>query len=156
MTHLCPVCGYPELVLPPTNHMICPSCGTEFDYDDYEISHDELRQQWIAGGATWWSEATPPPPGWNPIIQLLGVIDPRSARAIGTVWEEANLIARDRIQQAKRPREAPRSRSVTMAAAAAFSTELRETVAAAGELPWMPSAVDRSGETRETVRLSAA
>lgn len=56
----CPVCEYDRLRHPPENHHICPSCGTQFDYDDGAKTHAELRAEWIAGGRKWWSEANKP------------------------------------------------------------------------------------------------
>ena len=69
----CPVCGYNQLLQPPTDHMICPSCGTQFGYDDALATHAELREEWIANGARWWSSRNPPPPEWKPQDQLLRV-----------------------------------------------------------------------------------
>lgn len=71
MTYICPVCGYNQLLAPPSEYTICPSCGTEFEYDDFTASHAELRQRWIAAGMPWHSRRLPPPPGWNPVSQLL-------------------------------------------------------------------------------------
>jgi hypothetical protein len=50
--------------------MICPSCGTEFGYDDFAVAHDVLREHWIAAGMPWFSQAAAPPAGWDPIKQL--------------------------------------------------------------------------------------
>jgi hypothetical protein len=72
----CPVCGYPKLDEPPYDehkcptYIICPSCGTEFGYDDATVEHLALRQRWIANGMRWWSAATPPPVDWEPLKQL--------------------------------------------------------------------------------------
>ena len=49
---------------------ICPSCGTEFGYEDVGRSYEELRVAWQARGANWWSQVELPPPGWNATIQL--------------------------------------------------------------------------------------
>lgn len=61
--YLCPICAYDKLDRPPVNWSICPQCGTEFEYDDFEISynervmrHHELRKQWIANGKKFWSK----------------------------------------------------------------------------------------------------
>lgn len=54
--YTCPVCDYNKLSDPPTNFNICPSCGTEFDNDDYDKTHAELRAEWIKGGRKWWSD----------------------------------------------------------------------------------------------------
>jgi hypothetical protein len=58
---------------PATDHRICPSCGTEFGYDDAGRSHEELRQIWVENGARWWSPVDPTPPGWNPREQLINL-----------------------------------------------------------------------------------
>jgi hypothetical protein len=71
MNYTCPVCGYTKLIAPPKDYMICPSCGTEFGNDDFEFSHEELRQEWIAAGAPWFSRRTAPPSNWNPFAQLV-------------------------------------------------------------------------------------
>lgn len=57
--YCCPVCDYDKLAEPPACFAICPCCGTEFENDDYELGHDELRQRWIDGGRQWWSEYEP-------------------------------------------------------------------------------------------------
>jgi hypothetical protein len=73
---LCPVCGYPHLLEPPYNrsggasYEICPSCGTEFGFDDIAKSFDELRANWVAAGCHWWSSAQKPPSDWSPDQQL--------------------------------------------------------------------------------------
>ncbi len=71
MKHLCPVCGYRELLRPPQDDTICPCCGTHFGYHDYATTHAELRQRWIAKGAPWFSRAQSPPIGWDPFAQLI-------------------------------------------------------------------------------------
>jgi len=74
--HTCPVCGYASLDEPPADLMgeptyaICPSCGTQFGADDLARSHAELRAEWIAGGAAWWSESKAKPSGWSASAQL--------------------------------------------------------------------------------------
>jgi hypothetical protein len=70
MNYTCQVCGYSKLEYPPDEFTICPSCGTEFGNDDFEYSHAELRQRWIASGMRWWSENDPIPDGWNPSDHL--------------------------------------------------------------------------------------
>lgn len=70
VVYLCPVCGYDKLRQPATNHMICPCCGIHFDYDDYAVSHDQLRQEWLDKGASWFSRKTTKPEGWNSEEQL--------------------------------------------------------------------------------------
>jgi hypothetical protein len=70
--HYCPVCGFSELSDPPADFNICPSCGTEFGYDDFAIDHQALRNRWIANGAQWFAgDEWPEPRGWNPFIQIV-------------------------------------------------------------------------------------
>lgn len=69
--HTCPVCGYDQLLYPPEDFTICPSCGTEFGYHDSARSHRELRLQWIRSGALWQSAVIQPPPLWNGYEQLI-------------------------------------------------------------------------------------
>lgn len=66
---ICPVCGYDRLTEPPLNFTICPSCGTEFEYDDAFASHAELRANWLRNGAPWWSPVDPRPDNWDPYLQ---------------------------------------------------------------------------------------
>lgn len=78
VTYICPVCGYPELEEAPADHNICPSCGTEFGYDDAvptptAVSQKwaDLRWEWLQAGAPWFDPETPKPVGWNPVLQVL-------------------------------------------------------------------------------------
>lgn len=55
----CPVCFYPDLDEPPTDHEICPCCGTHFDYSDAgplgpSAYWPHLRNAWIKEGMKWW------------------------------------------------------------------------------------------------------
>jgi hypothetical protein len=68
--NFCPVCGY-QMVYPPNDFHICPSCGTEFGYDDSGVTYAELREQWIATGPAWWSPVDPRPENWDPINQMI-------------------------------------------------------------------------------------
>jgi hypothetical protein len=75
MNYRCPICGYPNLIAPPKDYMICPSCGTEFgnddaNYDSPAEAYRELRSAWLRRGAPWFSHYTPPPPSWDPYRQL--------------------------------------------------------------------------------------
>ena len=69
--HMCPVCGYDQLRRPARDFIICPSCGTEFDYHDATTSHEELRARWLRRGAAWTSRVVQPPQGWNAYDQLV-------------------------------------------------------------------------------------
>src|SRR5437660_304251 len=68
MTHMCPVCFYPEMMYPADDCNICPCCGTEFEIDDDDLTHEELRAVWIASGAKWFFRKSPEL--WNPWTQL--------------------------------------------------------------------------------------
>jgi hypothetical protein len=70
MSEHCPVCGFGELPFHPSDHNICPCCGTEFGYHDRRLSHAQLRGMWVARGANWFSKAFPQPAGWSAIAQL--------------------------------------------------------------------------------------
>lgn len=70
MTYDCPVCGYAALPRPPKQFGICPCCGTEFELDDDEKSHLQLRIEWLDAGAPWFSTRMSVPPNWNPLQQL--------------------------------------------------------------------------------------
>jgi hypothetical protein len=59
------------MLRPPAAGYICPCCGVEFEVDDDELSHDELRRVWIANGMRWFSRATAAAPDWNPLAQLV-------------------------------------------------------------------------------------
>lgn len=61
---------------PAADYHICPSCGTEFGYDDAGRSHAELRANWLRNGARWWSPVDPQPPNWDPYTQLSGLFFP--------------------------------------------------------------------------------
>lgn len=67
----CPVCGWGYLAKDAINHDICPSCGTEFGFDDFAVSHSELRRLWLDEGAPWFNTDNGPPPGWNAVRQVL-------------------------------------------------------------------------------------
>ena len=79
MSFQCPVCGYDGLDEPAyangcASFEICPSCGTQFGYEDVSRSHEELRQAWIESGCQWWSKNAPRPAGWDPTLQLSKLI----------------------------------------------------------------------------------
>lgn len=68
--NFCPVCGY-RLPFAPADHHICPSCGTEFGYDDSGVSHEQLRERWMRSGPKWWSPVDARPSNWDPREQML-------------------------------------------------------------------------------------
>ena len=74
-SYICPVCGYDGLEEPAydvhgySSFEICPCCGVEFGYDDATRSHEDLRAEWLANGARWWSKRDKPI-GWSPQKQL--------------------------------------------------------------------------------------
>ena len=63
----CPICSYPYIEEDPTRltYEICPSCGTEYGYDEPE-DYPILKQDWIDDGCQWWSEINLKPKDWNP------------------------------------------------------------------------------------------
>ncbi len=67
--YTCPVCFYDKLQYSPSDYNICVCCGTEFENDDCDTSHDELRARWTANGARWFFGTAPAM--WNPWVQLL-------------------------------------------------------------------------------------
>ena len=80
--NICPVCGFDGLGQPAwindaPSFEICPSCGTEFGYDDggrvgevRAARQRELREAWKAAGCPWWSQNRLPLTGWDPHEQL--------------------------------------------------------------------------------------
>lgn len=70
--YTCPVCAYDRLDEPAYDEHgcasfgICPSCGTEFGYDDNDTEHTRLRSAWVSNGMKWWSNSTKPPADWEP------------------------------------------------------------------------------------------
>jgi len=78
MNYTCPVCGYNKLNEPPydvhnsPSYEICPSCGTEFGFDDFATSIPNLRQKWIENGMEFWN-ASAKPDDWNPLLQLKNI-----------------------------------------------------------------------------------
>lgn len=73
MVNICPVCGF-LMRYPARDWNICPSCGTEFGYDDAGRTHQQLRGIWISRGMPWWSPVEAPPIGWSAMEQLKRVL----------------------------------------------------------------------------------
>lgn len=91
---MCPICGYPELLEPPFysngggSYEICPSCGFEFGYDDFnhvdysketylyvrEQCIKNWRKNWVEDGMKWNSKIKKPN-NWNPQEQLNKLIE---------------------------------------------------------------------------------
>lgn len=101
---VCPVCGYPQLKEPAydrglPSYEICPSCGTEFGYDDAHATESRtdvlasLRQQWVDKGFPWSGVASEPPPNWNPAEQLAsaGLPIPRKRSPTGPLLAHAQV-----------------------------------------------------------------
>lgn len=69
--HTCPVCGYEGLNEPVRGEKnepsfeICPSCGVEFGFDDYDSSCKILGEKWFEGGAYWQSRTIQKPKDWD-------------------------------------------------------------------------------------------
>jgi hypothetical protein len=83
-TYTCPVCGYPDLTLPPRtasgggSYEICPSCAFQFGVSDDDRGHTYAawRDRWIAAGMPWDRDQSVPPEGWAPAEQLQRVLRP--------------------------------------------------------------------------------
>jgi hypothetical protein len=60
---------FASLPYPASDYHICPCCSTEFGNDDTDLSHEQLREMWIANGATWFFGQSPE--HWNPWMQLI-------------------------------------------------------------------------------------
>lgn len=68
MKNVCPVCGYSKLAEPPydSNNIasseICPSCGFEFGYDDFDLGEtfESYRKKWVEKGANWFDNSKKP------------------------------------------------------------------------------------------------
>ena len=69
--HECPVCGYGEMAEAPAEGAICPSCGTQFESEGYDLSPRELRSNWIDRYMPWFSRGILPPRNWSPYRQLI-------------------------------------------------------------------------------------
>lgn len=67
--YTCPVCFFDQMPDPDKDFNICPCCGTEFGNDDVDVSHAELRADWIHSGAQWFFGV--PPVGWNRWLQVM-------------------------------------------------------------------------------------
>lgn len=65
---MCPVCYYPNMPYAAHDYNICPCCGTEFENDDEDCTHKELRDAWVSRGARWFFRQAPNM--WNPWVQL--------------------------------------------------------------------------------------
>ncbi len=84
MNNICPVCGY-QMLVPPDDYTICPSCATEFGVSDAEFSILELRQQWKDDGLKWHSRLIPEPNNWNPRRQVAYVEKDRTELGVTTL-----------------------------------------------------------------------
>ena len=83
----CPVCGFGlkwDLDEATSANEICPSCGTQFGYDDAirykrdeltQLVYRNLRKKWIEDGMRWDKGQSDPPEDWNPEEQLENVPD---------------------------------------------------------------------------------
>jgi hypothetical protein len=87
--YTCPVCAFDALSHPPEAYMICTCCGTEFENDDEEWTHADLRVRWIANGMNWWSRNTSPPENWDPRRGAAGQTSELKGRSAGSVGGSA-------------------------------------------------------------------
>jgi hypothetical protein len=91
---ICPVCGYEKLLQPVEENPICPSCYTEFGFDDEKQTFQKLRQNWIDAGMPWKAiNVEPAPDDWNPIKQLRNIgVTLKDIRAVNAVDNDDNSI----------------------------------------------------------------
>jgi NAD(P)-dependent dehydrogenase (short-subunit alcohol dehydrogenase family) len=90
MSHICPVCGYPQLSEPPRSlsgggsNEICPSCGFEHgvDDDDKGQSYASAREAWRRGGMKWASKGQAQSKNWKAATQLAAVTPGKDAKFI--------------------------------------------------------------------------
>lgn len=100
----CPVCFYDKLEEPAADYNICECCGTEFENDDCDTSHDELRDAWVRNGAQWFFGNAPA--GWNPWTQLFKANAPIPFASVGfSGGQEMHQVA-ERINVQSQTREA--------------------------------------------------
>ena len=83
--NICYVCGYSfEDFLPwgedgkhPQYGEFCPSCGTEFGYEDSTVQSTKAKRElWIDTGMQWWDikqDLRMKPAGWNAESQLKNI-----------------------------------------------------------------------------------
>ena len=105
---MCPVCYYPDMPYPAQEYNICPCCGTEFENDDRDRSHAQLRAYWIGSGARWFFRQ--PPALWNPWSQLaqagvplpygLALFERASSQSL-SVTEDDNLLPEPETSEPK-------------------------------------------------------
>ena len=98
MKYLCTVCGYDQLRRPPKNYHICPCCGTEFGNDDFDVSHEMLRSEWVARGMGWFSRRNPAPANWSPVAQLRNIGYGIEATEKNTLPESVWIVAAMRVR----------------------------------------------------------
>jgi hypothetical protein len=111
--YICPVCGYDKLDEPPVGFTLCSCCGTEFELDDDEMSHAELRDRWIVADMPWFSPVIPRPVNWNPAEQL------RRAGFGAALYSEQSVRVFARPLPAGRFRLATKEDSLTLTVGAA-------------------------------------
>lgn len=90
--YICPVCGF-NMSAKPADFNICPSCGTEFGNDDADWTHEQLRAAWLENGARWFSRTTTAPAAWNPVEQVLHVIQVRGSKDERTTISEYDRLS---------------------------------------------------------------
>ena len=101
--YICPVCGYEKLQYPIEENPICPSCYTEFGFDDAMRTFNQLREDWIKGGMKWQGiNVEHKPPNWKPIRQLalagkLGNREAELLRSMGLLNKLAETTIEDEV-----------------------------------------------------------
>lgn len=81
MGYKCLICNYDGLFEEPYSNgiasdEICPCCGFQYGYDDFDDNKDKLyenwREKWISNGCKWYSRGRKPPENWDVNKQMRG------------------------------------------------------------------------------------
>jgi len=76
--HVCPVCGYSGLLMPPRHFNgdgsgeVCNCCSFDFGFSDNDDgwTYATWRKKWIEDGMRWQWGKMDPPSWWDPVAQL--------------------------------------------------------------------------------------
>ncbi len=68
----CPVCFFPDRLVLETMDTICVCCGIRFGEDDDLMTLEELRENWVKQGCSWFDPRCGPPADWDARKQMEG------------------------------------------------------------------------------------
>lgn len=86
--YACPVCLFPDLDAryEPRSYSICPSCGTEYGYEDVEdvVIRTRCREKWFLSAHAWWAHGLEGhnEPAWWPALRLALWGPPQAVAAV--------------------------------------------------------------------------